>query len=89
MVGRQPAQPLPADPCLPITASSPAQRWDAHRKAAALSHWRHLLAERREAAENLKRCLTRKRVAFRLFRQWYWESFDEDMQVGLRGAAVD
>ncbi|KAL4431049.1 hypothetical protein ABPG75_006305 [Micractinium tetrahymenae] len=60
------------------------QRWDAHRKAAALAHWRRLLAERREAQENLKRCLMRKRVAFRLFRQWYWESFDEDMQETLR-----
>ena len=66
-------------------ASPPArvslQRWDAHRKAAALAHWRRLLAERREAEENLKRCLIRKRVAFRLFRHWYWESFDDDMQV--------
>lgn len=57
------------------------QRWDAHRKAAALAHWRRLLAERREAEDNLKRCLIRKRVAFRLFRHWYWESFDDDMQV--------
>lgn len=63
-----------------------AQRWDAHRKAAALGHWRRLLAEKREAEEGLRRCLTRKRVAFRLFRQWYWESFDEDMQVGRAGA---
>lgn len=66
--------------CLPAPFR-PVQRWDAHRKAAALAHWRRLLAERREAQESLKRCLTRKRVAFRLFRQWYWESFDEDMQV--------
>jgi len=64
---------------------APPQRWDAHRKAAALAHWRRLLAERREAEENLKRCLIRKRVAFRLFRHWYWESFDDDMQVRSNG----
>lgn len=36
-------------------------------------------------ADDLRRCLTRKRVAFRQFRQWYWESFDDDMQVGGGG----
>lgn len=57
------------------------QRWDAQRKAAALAHWRRLLADKAAAADNLRRCLTRKRIAFRQFRQWYWESFDDDMQV--------
>eukprot|EP00887_Chlorella_sp_A99_P005659 scaffold1.g5659.t1 len=60
------------------------QRWDGARKAAALAHWRGLVSERDAARDNLRRCLLRKRVAFRLFRQWYWETFDEDMQETLR-----
>jgi hypothetical protein len=64
----------------------PLQRWDAHRQGSALAHWRRLLEGKRAAADGLRRCLIRKRVAFRLFRQWYWESFDDDMQVG-RGAS--
>lgn len=67
---------------LPTPTSTLLQRWDAARLAAALGHWRQLLAERCQAQEDLKRCLIRKRVAFRLYRQWYWESFDDDMQVG-------
>jgi hypothetical protein len=70
----------PAARCLPACL----QRWDGQRKSAALAHWRRLLTEKAEAADNLRRCLTRKSVAFRLFRQWYWESFDDDMQVGVK-----
>ena len=40
-----------------------------------------VLEEKAAARDNLRRCLVRKRVAFRLYRQWYWESFDDDMQV--------
>jgi len=59
-----------------------------------------VLQERKAAADNLRRCLIRKRVAFKLFRNWYWESFDDEMQVcgslhlcmlviGMRGLPPD
>lgn len=28
-------------------------------------------------------CIARKRISFRLFKQWYWESFDDDVQVSI------
>jgi hypothetical protein len=30
----------------------------------------------------LKACIKRKKVAFQLFKNWYWEAFDADVQVG-------
>jgi len=33
--------------------------------------------------ENLKTCLTRKRIAQRWFLRWYWDAFDSDIQVAL------
>lgn len=43
--------------------------------------WESVVAERKHAEEELKRCLIRKRMAFKQFKQWYWDSFDEDLQV--------
>lgn len=37
--------------------------------------------EKRDMYARLKACITRQRISFRLFKQWYWESFDEDVQV--------
>ena len=56
-------------------------RWQQQRLRTALWHWQAVLQERNAAADNLRRCLIRKRVAFKLFRNWYWESFDDEMQV--------
>lgn len=40
----------------------------------------------RRCSEQLRACIKRKAVAFRLFKAWYWESFDADVQV--RGLAA-
>ena len=47
----------------------------------ACARWRHVCRERADAVERLRTCITRRRIAFRVFKQWYWESFDEDVQV--------
>ncbi|GAB4817699.1 hypothetical protein N2152v2_004745 [Parachlorella kessleri] len=60
------------------------QRWQQQRLRTAQWHWQAVLQERKTAADNLRRCLIRKRVAFKLFRNWYWESFDDEMQETLR-----
>jgi protein SFI1 len=48
---------------------------------AVFWQWQAALQERKAALDNLRRCLIRKRVAFKLFRNWYWESFDDEVQV--------
>lgn len=42
--------------------------------------------EQRDIYARLKACITRQRISFRLFKQWYWESFDEDVQVWPQNA---
>ena len=37
--------------------------------------------DRCAALDRLRTCISRKRISFRLFKQWYWESFDDDVQV--------
>lgn len=59
------------------------QRMHAARAASALKAWRGVAAQATATRVELERCLVRKRVAFRLFRQTYWESFDEDLQATL------
>ena len=71
-------------PCLACCA---ARRWQQQRLRAAFQQWQGALAERKAAVDNLRRCLIRKRLAFKLFRNWYWDSFDDEMQVGRRAAA--
>lgn len=61
-------------------------RWQQARLQTAFWQWRAALEERKAAADNLRRCLTRKRIAFKLFRNWYWESFDDEMQARRGGA---
>ena len=43
--------------------------------------WHAAWQERCQALERLRVCISRKRISFRLFKQWYWESFDDDVQV--------
>lgn len=46
-----------------------------------LAAWRAAVAEQRRRTDELRRCIKRKKVAFQLFKQWYWEAFDADVQV--------
>ncbi|KFM26653.1 hypothetical protein F751_2240 [Auxenochlorella protothecoides] len=48
--------------------------------AAILDGWRQAA----EARDRLRRCLLQKQTAFRLFRTWYWDAFDDDLQDTLR-----
>ena len=43
--------------------------------------WVGLWREQRAAREQVRTCITRKRIFFCLFKQWYWDSFDNDVQV--------
>ena len=55
-------------------------------RGATRDAWEAWLAATRETKAreaNLKRCLTRKRVAQRWFLRWYWDAFDSDIQVAL------
>ena len=54
------------------------------RVQSAFSGWKAVLDEKMGQREALKRCLLQKHVAFRQFKQWYWESFDEDLQKTLK-----
>ena len=49
----------------------------------AFDDWLAEVERRRGERENLKRCLVRKRVAQRWFLRWYWDAFDDDIQVAL------
>lgn len=42
------------------------------------------MVEERELLRNTVRtCIMQKRVSFAFFKQWYWDCFDEDVQVSL------
>lgn len=49
--------------------------------------WHAAWQERCQALERLRVCISRKRISFRLFKQWYWESFDDDVQVRMLALA--
>lgn len=55
----------------------------------AFSAWREVVAQRTAARNELSRCIIRKRLAFQQFKQWYWESFDEDLQATLQAMFVE
>lgn len=59
------------------------RRRSTAEKRDALEGWRAAIEHRRRATENLRACLTRKRVAQRWFLRWYWDAFDDDIQVAL------
>jgi hypothetical protein len=42
----------------------------------------------RRRTEGLKACLKRKKVAFQLFKAWYWDAFDSDVQVSAMYCAL-
>ena len=50
--------------------------------------WHAAWQERCQALDRLRVCISRKRISFRLFKQWYWESFDDDVQVSLLAPAA-
>ncbi|KAG2500477.1 hypothetical protein HYH03_002042 [Edaphochlamys debaryana] len=50
----------------------------------AFEAWCVALAERRARDDELRRCIKRKKLAFGLFKQWYWEAFDADVQATIR-----
>ena len=43
--------------------------------------WHGAWRGRVEATRRLATCITRKRVAFRQFKAWYWQCFDTNVQV--------
>ncbi|MEW5317016.1 MAG: hypothetical protein WDW38_008350 [Sanguina aurantia] len=50
----------------------------------ALLHWADLAAERKAFLTSLRVCLKRQKIAFSLFKNWYWDSFDADVQDTMR-----
>ena len=40
-----------------------------------------MLEERIRQRSIVRTCIMRKRVSFAFFKQWYWDCFDEDVQV--------
>ena len=48
-----------------------------------MRRWYEVWQERVAATERLRMCIAAKRISFRLFKQIYWQSFDEDIQVRL------
>ncbi|GBF90413.1 hypothetical protein Rsub_03409 [Raphidocelis subcapitata] len=56
------------------------------RLARLLSAWRATVEERRRGCEALRTCLRRKRIAFRAFKSWYWESLDADVREMMQAA---
>jgi len=58
-------------------------RWNVHRQGVALVAWKSVVEDRKAAEEELRKCLIRKKVAFRTFKGWYWETFEHDLQETL------
>lgn len=52
-------------------------------KRDAWEQWSAEVKHTKDERDNLKKCLTRKRVAQRWFLRWYWDAFDSDIQVAL------
>ncbi len=59
----------------------PAQRWPARAR-----RWHGAWQEHRAAVARVAGCVTRQRISFRLFKLWYWGSFDEEIQARLARA---
>ncbi|BDA40636.1 hypothetical protein COCOBI_01-2890 [Coccomyxa sp. Obi] len=67
-----------------VALSRHRARCDLACQQRAFAKWRAVYEEQRDIYARLKACITRQRISFRLFKQWYWESFDEDVQNTLR-----
>ena len=46
--------------------------------------WRGAWLEHRAAVARVAGCVTRQRISFRFFKQWYWGMFDEEIQARAR-----
>ena len=46
-----------------------------------IRRWHGAWRARVEATQRVATCITRKRVAFRQFKAWYWQCFDTNVQV--------
>ena len=40
-----------------------------------------MIEERDLLKDTVRTCIMQKRVSFAFFKQWYWDCFDEDVQV--------
>ena len=46
-----------------------------------LCRWRQVIGERELLRNTVRTCIMQKKVSFAFFKQWYWDCFDEDVQV--------
>ncbi len=53
-------------------------------RAHAFLAWLGVVEARKAREDELRRCIKRKKLAFGLFKQWYWQCFDEDVQATIR-----
>lgn len=51
------------------------------RSDACLYRWRQVVEDRDLLRSTVRTCIMQKRVSFAFFKQWYWDCFDEDVQV--------
>jgi hypothetical protein len=56
-----------------VQASEP---WPARAR-----RWHGAWQDHRAAVARVAGCVTRQRISFRLFKLWYWGSFDEEIQA--------
>ncbi|GFH28213.1 predicted protein [Haematococcus lacustris] len=54
---------------------------DRRRLKGSLTRWLEEARESRRRTEVLRACIKRKKVAFQLFKAWYWDSFSADVQL--------
>ncbi|KAK9821433.1 hypothetical protein WJX81_005093 [Elliptochloris bilobata] len=58
-----------------------AAKVQAARVRQALLRWQCAWLEHRAAVARVAGCVTRQRISFRFFKQWYWSMFDEEIQA--------
>ncbi len=59
----------------------PSKPWLVQRWPARARRWHGAWQEHRAAVARVAGCVTRQRISFRLFKLWYWGSFDEEIQA--------
>ncbi len=47
-----------------------------------------MVEERELVRSTVRTCVMQKRVSFAFFKQWYWDCFDEDVQVSISGTCL-
>jgi protein SFI1 len=60
-----------------------AARITANVARECVRTWIDVVEKKKAEVANLKKCLTRKRVAQKWFLRWYWDAFDNDIQDAL------